>query len=290
MSGKVIKKTRIVNISSNSGVKLNGAMNSKIKFNVPSFTEIGKNIISQEFSILNFGIPNSTYNINKDNNTLEIFYRLHAHVFEILPAYYSITSLISYLNTHIPDGFAFTYSASQGKITVTNSIYPFSILANSTIRNVMGISEEASQDSEKDEVTNLHTVYLQNVISLFPVQVICVRSGQFQLNNHCNMDQTSNVILSILNNVGQNQMLVYNNYNSDMKYNLSNSNLTDFTIDITDLSSNNLDLNGCHWHASLMFLVTLEIPPNAYDWDSVTQNNKKRTVEEITQLLDELEN
>jgi hypothetical protein len=158
------------------------------------------------------------------------------------------------------------------------------------MRNVLGVSEENNQRSIANEDNSfLNTLELQNIISLFPTQIICVRSSDFQMENFNSSDNSCSSLAVLHNNVGQNQMMIYQNNNPINKYTLGKSNTTNFQIDITDINGNLLDLNGCHWFATFMYIITYEIPDTP-NFVATVENNKKRSIEEISQMLEEMQN
>jgi len=85
-------------------------------------------------------IPNSLYNVNSNNNVLNILMNGTVYNYIINPSNYTAITLVSYLNSIMTaDSFTISYNSNTSKITITNSVYNFTIYSNSSSFGVIGM-------------------------------------------------------------------------------------------------------------------------------------------------------
>ena len=142
-------ENRLITLNSDYGTRLNENYLSNMVFNFSGLLKQDATILTSNVCAINAQIPVSFYIINESNNVL--FYTLDEVTFKsitISPANYNantlFTAMVTAMNANGDGGFNFTLFQPTGIITATNSyvfrILPFSILHQSTLSRVLGIT------------------------------------------------------------------------------------------------------------------------------------------------------
>ena len=209
-------------------------------------------VLSQYYihlSVKHAVIPYSFYNVNINNNNLQI--RLfnstgYSQVQSINISYgnHNINTLLSELKSQLSPSFTITFNSITNKITITNSTYDFVILLNSSCLDLIGFSSLSDIYSSNKTLTSNTNVNLQSV------QCICIRSNM----------QTNSITSGNQNNVSTLASIAISNQpfttiafinQSNHKINLYNNNLNTISIKLLDQNGNIVDLNGLHWSMTL---------------------------------------
>jgi hypothetical protein len=111
----IIEDNILFSMSSDSAVvKLNGAKNSRLVFNIPNMIHMTPNITDIWFSVNSAVIPASFYNINSSDNRI----RIGSNTYTIAVGNYNINDLITAINTIINTAILVLFSYNQ----ITNKI------------------------------------------------------------------------------------------------------------------------------------------------------------------------
>jgi len=209
-------------------------------------------IVSQYYihlSVKHAVIPYSFYNININNNTLQIRifdskgYSL-TQTANISFGNHNINTLISELRTQLSPSFTITFNSITNKITFANSIYDFAILLTSSCLELIGFSSLSDIYSTNKLLTSNTNVNLQSV------QCICIRSNM-QTNSITsgNLNNSSTLASIPIANQPFTTLAFVNQ--SNYRVNLYNNNLNTINIKLLDQNGNIIDLNGLHWSMTL---------------------------------------
>ena len=122
--------------TSKLGVKMNGANNSKINFEIPRFITKQSNILYHSLKLLHAEIPYSFYIINETNNLINLVVDSINHFFTVPVGNYNAFTLLTILNT-IDNKIIFTLNNSNGKYSISSN-FTFSVLNTSTLTKIIG--------------------------------------------------------------------------------------------------------------------------------------------------------
>jgi hypothetical protein len=245
MNPVLLKKSRIFNIGSFGSNKNNGSKNSNITVPLPSIvSRSDTNIKNVYFSVIHAEIPNSFYLINSTNNTIIV----NSITYTIPPGNYNINSLMTAIKTVLPVGFTLTYNSTYLKYTFGYTT-TFTISKYSTINKIIGGSTTGGMVSLANSLT------LPFVVNLLPIPRINIHSRQLLFGNFNQGDTSSDMFLSIQNNGGLGNMILYNNI-TGLIYKFEGDNLSNIDIRITDDYNNELDLNSQDFY--ICFQIDIE--------------------------------
>ena len=208
------------------------------------------NNVDAHIAIENFKFTNSIYNVNSYNRVF--YYGLASGSYAIqsinIPvSNYSITTLITYLNANIGNGFTFTYDDATFKITVTNT--EEFILYNSTncILKVIGFSFE-NQSSSGNTITS------NQMINLLGVQIIKLNVENLSFNSYSikGINQKKTLLSVPLQSIQGDSQTNFSN----VKHLINDKIITHLVINLTDENDNVLELNGSDWYLNINLFFT----------------------------------
>jgi hypothetical protein len=244
-----LTKSKIVNITSNNATKNNSSMNSNVSIPLPSLvSKVDEKIVNIFFKVIHGEIPNSFYLVNSANNTLII----NSTTYTISSGNYNANSLLSSMQNLLPTGYTIAYNSNTLKYTFSYTS-SFTISKSSTILRIIGGNTSA------DMVSSSNTFIMPYVVNFLPVPRINFKCSQLSFNNYNQGDKSSDMFLSIQNNSGLANMILYNNM-TDLKYVFDNDNLTRLDIRVTDDFNNLIDFNGVDWY--ICFQLDIEYISN----------------------------
>lgn len=197
-------------------------------------------------TIENFKFTNTIYNVNEYNNIL---------YFGIGPSYtqssvtinqgnYNITSLVTYLNSNVGNGFTFTYDDSTYKITLTNTS-DFKLFSGSNnCLDVLGLTNETHTSVSKSLTSD-------NIINLTGAQMLYVNIPNLALNsygvkNYANMNTVISVPINVIQ--GDTQTTT-----SSFKHKINQNSITHLEIEIVDQNNNDVNFNNIDWYMNISF-------------------------------------
>ena len=257
----------------------NGSFKSDVSFELKNNIQIPNNVDAY-LQLNSFKFTNAFYNINTGNNIF--YYSLSSNInatltIQIPIGQYTISNLISTLNTSLNSNIVLTYSNTTFKITFTSSAYTFIIRSGSNnCLNVLGFSSATSQ-SNNTKSTKL--------INLSGVQVIYLSLSNIKLSSNASKSSTTNNILESINvdsMIGNTQSF-YNMTNT--RYKISDNYLNFIDVKLYDEYNRLLDFNNVDWYLniSVIFLYKMQyIAPQLLDLNNVDNNNiDKQTIDEI---------
>ena len=209
-------------------------------------------VLSQYYihlSVKHAVIPYSFYNINFNNNILQI--RLfnstgYSEIQTVSISYgnHNINTLLAELKAQLSSSFTITFNSITNKITFTNSTYDFAILLISSCLELIGFS------SLTDIYSNNKTLTSNTNVNLQSVQCICIRRNM-QTNSITSGNQNNVSTLASIPISNQPYTTIAFINQTNHKVNLYNNNLNTINIKLLDQNGNIIDLNGLHWSMTL---------------------------------------
>ena len=187
-------------------------------------------------------IPNTFYNINQYNNKL--CYSLDSNnikIYLILQnGNYTIKDIVNYLNSNMSN-FTISYNRMYNKLTFQNlSSTNFKVYPESTIYNVIGLSNGLTYQSVNGLLQSV------NAVNLNSIQYINVKVN-INTNNITKYNiNDKNIICSIPVNINPYGVINYKNYNN-FRVNTYRNEITEIIMQFTDQNGNNIDFNGVQW-------------------------------------------
>ena len=201
-------------------------------------------------SVVNASIPYSFYNVNSNNNIIQWiedpYITFVPHQYTITEGNYTITQLISHLNTLLAP-LVLNYNSITNKITFTHPTATFAFYnMNNTCFELLGLSEQ-------NHFSSVGRVLSSDLVcNLFTIRSICVCSNFRTSNFHSNRHHMNSVLCTIPVNSNINSVILYENTN-DFKNNLFTSNVDELHIKLLDQNANIINLNGANWNMTLQF-------------------------------------
>lgn len=279
----LVTQSKLYVLSSLNASRKNGELNSDTLHFIEKINT-AKDVHHISVQILNASVPNSMYLINEHNDKLDIYGTEDTSSISLLHGDYNINSFLTMLRSRLPEVWSVSYDARLGKITIVNDSYPFTILKNSTAWKIMGLSRDDDMVAVEDgEVWRLE---LPNRISFFPVQVINVKCSQLGVFNWNGVDNSSDTVLSIVNDAPSNGQITYQN--DSLEY-IVGQNVEYLNLRFTDPQNNLLDFNGNHWTMTLVFKFHYVKMPETMTFASVLRDNHKRKYDLLEQTIQDMD-
>lgn len=232
-----------IHLSSKNGTFNNSLLND-VTFNLPIIE------VPSEYqlylSIEHAVIPYSFYNIDNNNNYLQIITDNETINLYITPGNYNVYNLMDYLNLNLVN-FVITYNSITNKYTFTNSLYNFNISSSSTSLSLLGFKLNSNANTSINKF-----LILPNIVNLCSKQCICISSDFSSGSINNTLGNNFTIISSIPVISSPNSLLTYTN-ESDFKFNLYTNLLNKIRLILKDQNGNNIDMNGS------FFSLTLQI-------------------------------
>ena len=248
--------TLIFVLNSKDATKLNGTMNSSVKFNFPLSLKHSDDIIKSHIQIVACQIPVSFYIINQYNNVLK--YTVSSVIYTIaLPfSNYNAYTIITALTTSfITNGHNIipTINRGNGKLTFTGTTaFQFNTL-NSTILKVLGFLPSINHNS----VANiLNAPFPLNLLGIKRLTLSSSSLSTVALNS--NNYQTQSILGTVF--VSEPPFgLIKHKTETNVNHILRTRLLSSFEIVITDEDGNLVDFNNVEWLMKLKLSSTYEL-------------------------------
>ena len=229
-------------------------INSHLLFEMEEKINLPGNVDSY-LNIDSFKFTNAFYIVNEYNNVFQFGLASGGYSpisINIQQKNYTISSLVSYLNANVGNGFSFTYDDALYKITISNS-QEFKIFAvANNILKVIGLSNTLHESTANTLISN-------QVVNLSGIQMIYIEIVNLSYNSYSVKNSTSqnkNAILAIPISSIQGDTQVYHSNQTwhkilDKSYNV-------LQIRITDENDNEINFNGTEWFINLQFIFSYQ--------------------------------
>jgi hypothetical protein len=133
----MITESKLYNIGSQSGTKLNGTKLSYMEYFIPNFikNDDDDNVKCIYLSIKNAEFPHSFYLVNEYNNVLCLSVLGVDTIYTLTQGNYNINNFITSLSSLLGVNYTITFDKITYKITISNSVNFFVILYEKTTMN-----------------------------------------------------------------------------------------------------------------------------------------------------------
>jgi hypothetical protein len=237
----------------------NGSNNSHLRFDLEQSVTFDTRSICNYCSVIQFNGANSLYNINETNALLSITVNGSTYNYSFGYGNYNaatfmtvFTTLFGYL------GFSISFNKITGIFTLTNTLYNFTINANSTIYSVMGFSKNTVYNSTIKALTFPYTCNF-NGIQNFNIHIDNLGTQNFDSYN----GSYSTVIQSIPVNPNDTNINFIRQF--DFNFRVFLSTIDYFEISLMDNLENYLNLNNCQWNMTLCFTSIINLDKFQYE-------------------------
>lgn len=275
MTERLIKQTKMINLSSKTATKYNNndkSFLSDLSFTIPNLISMIQDVNDVYISVEHCEIPNSFYLINEYNNILAV----NGSIYFIPYGNYNRNTLVTAITNLLGSNYSMTYDKSTFKFTMTNSVSEFSISStSSSCRTILGLSDTGILYSVNK---TLAFPFPMNVTPLPRLEIKCPNIG---LNNYQSSDGSCDVLLSLQNNSEFGQMITYDNSSNMSFYMTDVSQLNELTFKITDDSGQLINFNNIHWYITIRFDFSFYVSKTTDTFDSVIQRNYKKWVDNL---------
>jgi hypothetical protein len=262
---------RIVNLSSNHGLKQNGTYNSSVFFAFPNLIRRDPDVAYVEMGVINCEIPVSFYTINDINNTLRFQWRnfstaLYSANVDILleKGNYTATTLITEIKNKMLSAISgFTTAFLILSISRATGKLIWDLNATGGGQNVDGIriynsGSTCFQLLGGDTTTTYFEFFnttdgtaITYPLNLLGINKINIQSNEISTFNYdSGRSGFSNILASIEVDATPYGIILYKN--TSLTYNiLSAPDVDGFTIDLKDVNDNYINFNNQDWSITL---------------------------------------
>jgi hypothetical protein len=231
----------------------NGTKKSDISFNLKTLIKIPNNV-DAFVQLDSFKCMNTFYNINSTNNIFYFSVNGGGYIIGtinnvVIPiGNYTISSLMTYINTQLTTYLLLTYDNSTFKITFT-SPYNFIIRSGENSCNkLLGLNN--------DDTVMATTLTSPNLINLAGVQVLYITLGNITILSNSSINaNVGNVLESINIDVLAGSSKNYNNI-SNQKYKINEIFINNININIYDENNNLVDFNNSDWFMTISVIFS----------------------------------
>ena len=257
----MITESKLYNIGSQSGTKLNGTKLSYMEYFIPNFikNDDDDNVKCIYLSIKNAEFPHSFYLINEYNNVLCLSVLGVDTIYTLTQGNYNINNFITSLSSLLGVNYTITFDKITYKITISNSVNFFVILYEKTTMNrFLGISNTENTSSILQ--SGVYSIISPFVVNFLPIQKLHLRSNTLKVESYNNYDKSNDILLSIQNDTSFGGAIYFNNI-TNLRYLIDIKNLTNCDLRITDDKNRELDFYNCNWYLTFQIdYVYNEVP------------------------------
>ena len=267
--GDLVLETKLFNLSTrgSSGNVLNADYKSLIEYDIPNMIDRDESVEYIQFSIPYAVIPVSFYIINNTNCQLNVNYngsnKSYIFPYGNYNANYFISQFLNLLGT--ANGWNITLNSINCVFTVTNSLYPFTLLGTSTIDSIMGFSTNLSST-----FTTTNVLTMSRVCNFLPLPRVTVRCSELANSTMVGSNTSSDVLITIPNNSKPNGQIYYQNQ-TQAKMLFRHHHLSRFVISFTDDDGNLLNFNGVSSFFVLQFDIFRKFIPKPPRFSNIVE-------------------
>lgn len=239
-------ETRMLYLSTKSAqcTQLNGDYKSYVSYNLRNYLDFQGDDTIQSISIAltNAILCNSNYQVNENNNVLDISCAGGVYSYVFPQGNYNADTLVAEFNHLVPSDFSVTYDPVSLRFTVTSTDVSFVLMQSSSISAVFGFSGNLASS-----LTAPYTVTCNRIMNMLPTpcfRVLCDNNNLYfgTVLGKDGSPQYSNVLAHIPNNSQPNQLIYYQTYSDE--FSISSSGQTTLILRIVDDNGNLVNFNG----------------------------------------------
>lgn len=231
-------------LNSANGILTNGSLKSDISFPLKNHIKIPGNVDCY-LRLSTFKFTNVFYNINSNNNVFYYSVDDSATILSLtLPVgKYTISSLVTYMNSNLLGAVSFAYSATTFKITATALSTNVCIRASAFL-TTLGFDYET-------DTSFFASMTAPNLINLSGTQLLYVLATNLGLQSNVSEDDP---LTNVLAEIHCDKLAPYTQSYvalNESRFKISHSDLTRIDIEIRDQTGNFADFNGIDWYMSI---------------------------------------
>jgi hypothetical protein len=256
-----VVETKMLYLSTKSSqsMQLNGDMKSHVSFDIKSYLDfqgdpsIQSVTISMPYAI----ICNSNYQINQYNCKLDMNVNGVFVTYNFPYSNYSSDTFIAQFLLLVGVGWGISLDPVTVRFTITQTVYPFTLLGTSTCDYIMGFNDNVVAIG-----SGPYTATCPRVINFLPNPIFRIVIENNSLYNGQVLGAEgqagySNVLASIPNVTKQNTQIVYQNLSDEFTIQLSGQ--TTLTLGVLDDNGNFVDFNGVSSYYQLRIRIYRKI-------------------------------
>lgn len=271
MTTQLIRDTRTIHLSTERTASQlqNDSWKSNAKYDLGAYVDfMNDDTVSYiTASVPYVVIPNSTYIVNENNNRLDISYNGTTTSYSFPLGNYNTNTFITQFYQLLPStSWSVSVDTLASKFIVRYSVYPFQLLASSTINYVVGFNDTVN--SGQTMVGGYYVATMPQVYNFLPIPNYVLHMNVINdgitLGN-AGMQSTADVLLSVPNNGRNNAQTIYES-GSNNEFLLKNWDLRNLQLRITDTKNRELNFNGVSSYLTLRFNIyrTMAIRPKKF--------------------------
>tara|TARA_R110000803_G_scaffold1620_1_gene5196 strand:+ start:2348 stop:3277 length:930 start_codon:yes stop_codon:yes gene_type:complete len=257
--------TRIINLSSLHGDKVNGSLHSIIDYEFPSLVDHKKGVAYVEVGVVSAEIPVSFYTINEYNDTIRFLINATTYNITLLRGNYNattlITEIVSKMKTALGGSSDITLALNKinGKLEWTNTggLDTFTLVKTGTaLWYILGLD---------DAVATYTADATEKITPPFPLNLLGTNNVSIRTDNLATMNYNSkeggnsNVLANISVDASPFGILLYKN--TSITYNILRVLvLNRFRISLLDDNGNPIDFNNGNWSITLAINIHRHSP------------------------------
>tara|TARA_R110000765_G_scaffold292274_1_gene387867 strand:- start:318 stop:1232 length:915 start_codon:yes stop_codon:yes gene_type:complete len=249
------KDTRLITLSSEDAVKLNGSYGSNVFFNIPDIVVDNEYISHLEVALIDAQIPVSWYLINNETNTLNYIYNGSPFSIQLTNGNYNANTLITEMTNRFDDNglsviitlsqitglllFKFQNAITPIEFVYLGSIGLFRILGFNAGSNVSGVS-----------------IVPPNPLNLLGIQKLNIASQNLATISSFSSRRLlgNQIIQTIPVNVPSWNLITYENKNN-IHGKMKSRNLNNIDIQVIDEFGRFVEFNNIDWNITLQVII-----------------------------------
>lgn len=254
----IITETKLISLTSESGINSNGTYLSDIIFYCNGLLIPNPNIINVELTLLHAEIPVSFYTINYSNS----FFKFKLDTAPILNLQvpvgnYNANTLISALKVLINDSnFIITISKITGKLTFQhNKSFIIYTDNDNSIGQILGFNLGSSYTSSGP---NPYTLTGLHPLNLLGIKKINILSSELSTGNYMSSKGNISLLASVPVDQPSYGLCIYEN-KTNTKYKLNNLEISKIDIQMQDENNNYINFNNINWSLLFGLIITSNI-------------------------------
>jgi hypothetical protein len=258
--------------SRNSTIFNNGDMISDISFDLKDIILTDDSTIALNMVLSSFTCPCSFYQINNNNNILNIVLNNVQNSIIIPVGNYNQINFQSQLLSQLPSDFSMSFNKINNIYTLNSSSTSFIISSTSTIYNIMGFKKNMTYiaNSNNNGGFTLLMPYCCNFGGLNNINIHCknIRTKNIDSKDMC----ISSIIASVPVNASPNGIIYYGK-NADFSIPIKTSCIDYIDIELKDDLNNFINMNNQHFNLVLQFDVIHDVERFKDSFQNILQHS-----------------
>lgn len=239
---------------------------SYVAFDIPDFLTPDDSIAYVQVSIPYIIIPVSFFQINENNNMLEVIENDLTYRYYWEYGNYNANEFMIDFRTILPSRYSINIDLVNSRFIITNTTYDFTFTSSSTIDYIMGFTDSISSTSK--------SLSMPRVYNFLPIPRIMLHC--LELGNGSN-SQNGDIILAIPNNSRLNSQIVYNA--PQILTLVKTESIQRLTFKLTNEEGKPINFNGVASFWSVQLDIYRKWIPRIETFNSLVKTNNLKIVE-----------